>query len=508
MLIVWTKALLNRFPHHMYRTIRTGTARKAIVIAAVSSSCKQLPKSLRELDMKTQGALDAAMKRPGFDASAGSIAVGSDQGLLIGLGDEHPTPASLRVAGASLVAALRHLDATGADIELQHTLAGPLKKTPALAAQALAEGMVLANWRQETWRGTAATGESAHGTLVLSSQDATTRGGLRRGVVLGDGSNEARRLGSTPPNIASPAWVASQARSMARKLGMQCSVLSAPKLRDMGMGGLTAVGMGSDHPPCLVHLKWKPKKATTKARLALVGKTVTYDTGGYSLKISNGMKGMKYDMCGGAAVLGAMQTIATLKLPVEVHAVLPCAENMVSARAYRPDDIITLYNGVTVEVTNTDAEGRLVLGDALAWTCKHIKPTSVVDIATLTGGVVVALGEWCAGLWCGDRSLRSLVQAAGDASGEQVWRMPLWKEHKDFMRARHADIWNSGPKRDGHPIQGAAFLSYFVDEALPWAHIDIAGPATSDTKTDLCVAGPTGFGSRLLTEMAAGVAKG
>jgi leucyl aminopeptidase len=179
---------------------------------------------------------------------------------------------------------------------------------------------------------------------------------------------------------------------------------------------------------------------------------------------------------------------------------------MVSARAYRPDDIITLYNGVTVEVTNTDAEGRLVLGDALAWTCKHIKPTSVVDIATLTGGVVVALGEWCAGLWCGDRSLRSLVRDAGDASGEQVWWMPLWKEHKDFMRARHADIWNSGPKRDGHPIQGAAFLSYFVDEALPWAHIDIAGPATSDTKTDLCVAGPTGFGSRLLTEMAAGLA--
>ena len=492
----------------MYRTIRTGTPRKAVVIAAVSSTCKQLPTSLGDLDKTAHGALRDAMRRPGFDASAGSIAIGSNHGILIGLGDEHPTAASLRVAGAALVRALHHMDATGADIEVHHAMTGPLKKSPAVAAQAIAEGMVLANWRQETWRGAAATGQPAHGTLVLGSQEASVRGGLRRGVVLSEGSNEARRLGSTPPNIATPTWVASQARSMARKLGMQCSVLSAARLRDMGMGGITAVGMGSDHPPCLVHLKWKPRRVTSKARLTLVGKTVTYDTGGYSLKISNGMKGMKYDMCGGAAVLGAMQAIATLKLPVEVHAVLPCAENMVSARSYRPDDIITLYNGVTVEVTNTDAEGRLVLADALAWACRHIKPTTVIDIATLTGGVVVALGEWCAGLWCGDRPLRSRVQDAGDASGEQVWRMPLWKEHRDFMRARHADLWNSGPKRDGHPIQGAAFLSFFVDENLPWAHIDIAGPATSDTKTDLCAAGPTGFGARLLTETVANLATG
>ncbi len=491
----------------MYRTIRTGTPRKAVIIAAAPQGKQQLPRALSEADAMADGQLKHAWQRPDFTAAEASVAVGGPRGILIGLGDQPPTLPMLRRAGAALVKTLHRMDATGVQIELHHTLTGPLAKTPDLAAQALAEGMVLANWRQETWRGAAASGEAASGTLVLGSGHSEVRGGLRRGVILGDAANEARRLGSTPPNIASPAWIATQARSMARKLGMSCSVLNAAKLRDLGMGGITAVGSGSDQPPCLVHLKWKPKSAASKARLVLVGKTITYDTGGYSLKMSNGMKGMKYDMCGGAGVLGAMQATASLKIPVEVHAVLPCAENMVSARSYRPDDIIKLYNGVTVEITNTDAEGRLVLGDALSWSCKHLKPTHIIDMATLTGGVVVALGEWCAGIWCGNQDLRSQIQDAGDACGEQVWRMPLWKEHRDFMRANHADIWNSGPKRDGHPIQGAAFLSYFVDESIPWAHIDIAGPATSATDTPLCVAGPTGFGTRLLAETAAGLAR-
>ena len=487
----------------MYRTIRTGSPRRSVTVAGITSSAKQLPASLKSLNEKCGGGLEAARTRPGFSGEAGQMSVGSESAILIGLGDDAPTPNSLRIAGAKLVATLHTMGASAANIEVAGCLSGPLGKKPAIAAQAIAEGMVLANWCQETWRGTAAKGNAASGTLVLTSREGAARGGLRRGCILGDGSNEARRLGSTPPNIANPAWVARQARSMAKRLGMRCAVISAAKAKELGMGGLTAVGVGSSSPPCLIHLCWKPKSAKSSTRLAMVGKTITYDTGGYSLKISNGMKGMKYDMCGGAAVLGAMQAIATLKLPVEVHAVLPAAENMVSDRSYRPDDIIEMYNGVTVEVTNTDAEGRLVLADALAWTCKKVKPTHIIDIATLTGGVVVALGEWCSGLWCKDVGLRRALQDAGDACGEQVWRMPLWKEHRDFMRARHADIWNSGPKRDGHPIQGAAFLSYFVDADIPWAHVDIAGPATTDSATDLFAAGPTGCGARLLAETAA-----
>jgi len=486
----------------MYRTIRTGSPRTAVTVAAISSKAKRLPASLKAANEACGGGLEAARTRPGFSAGAGEISVGSERAILIGLGDATPTRATLRTAGGRLVSALHAMGASAARIDVAPHLSGPLKGSPA-AAQAIAEGMVLANWRQESWRGSAASGDAASGTLVLTSPHGASRGGLRRGCILAEGSNEARRLGSTPPNLATPAWIAKQARAMARRLGMQCAVISANKARELGMGGLTAVGQGSQQPPCLVHLTWKPRGASGGPRLALVGKTITYDTGGYSLKISNGMKGMKYDMCGGAAVLGAMQAIASLKLPIEVHAVLPCAENMVSERAYRPDDIISMYNDVTVEVTNTDAEGRLVLADALAWTCRKIKPTHVVDIATLTGGVVVALGAWCAGLWCRDTGLRSALGRVGDDAGEQVWRMPLWKEHRAFMRSEHADIWNSGPKRDGHPIQGAAFLSYFVDPDIPWAHIDIAGPATTDTATDLHQAGPTGFGARLLAECAA-----
>ncbi len=487
----------------MYKTIRTGSPRQCVTVAFATSTAKRMPEALKALDASCGGGMSNAWRRPGFSRSAGAVSIGDEHSILVGLGEHPPTPTSLRSAGGSLVAALARFGASGARIEVAGHLAGTLKDQHAAAAQAVAEGMVVANWRQETWRGTAAQGDAASGSLVLTSSNGAARGGLRRGCVLAEGSNEARRLGSTPPNVATPAWIARQARAMAKKLGMKCTVISAAKARELGMGGLTAVGQGSDQAPCLVHLTWKPPSARRGHRIALVGKTITYDTGGYSLKISNGMKGMKYDMCGGAGVLGAMQSIATLKLPVEVHAVLPCAENMVSARSYRPDDIIKMYNGVTVEVTNTDAEGRLVLADALAWTCRKIKPTHIMDMATLTGGVVVALGEWCAGLWSRHEDLRSRITHAGESAGEQVWRLPLWKEHRAFMRSNHADIWNSGPKRDGHPIQGAAFLSYFVDPDIPWAHIDIAGPATTDVATTLYQVGPTGFGARLLTETVA-----
>ncbi|MHC4794928.1 MAG: leucyl aminopeptidase family protein, partial [Planctomycetota bacterium] len=234
---------------------------------------------------------------------------------------------------------------------------------------------------------------------------------------------------------------------------------------------------------------------------------ITYDTGGYSLKLSGGMKGMKYDMCGGAAVLGAIRAIAKAKLGVKVTALLPAAENMVSDEAYRPDDIITMYNGVTVEVTNTDAEGRLVLGDALAYACDKLKPTAIIDVATLTGGVVVALGHFSAGLFANDDRISGAVECASQGANEKVWRLPLWEEHREFMRSPFADILNSNPKRSAHPIQGAAFLSYFVDEDVPWAHLDIAGMASPDSDP-VTGAGPSGFGVRLLQRFASGMAGG
>jgi len=284
-------------------------------------------------------------------------------------------------------------------------------------------------------------------------------------------------------------------------------VIDFKQAQRLGMGGLVNVGRASASKPALVILSHAPRRPAAAARrehLVLVGKTITYDTGGYSLKVNNGMKGMKYDKMGGMAVLGAMQAIAASKLPVRVTGILAVAENMVGGDAYRPDDIISMHNGVTVEVTNTDAEGRLVLADALSWACKELEPTAIVDMATLTGGVVVALGHFSAGYFCENDALRGRLESASLESGEKVWRLPLWPEHRDFMRGHHSDLINSNPQRSAHPIQGAAFLSYFVDEKVPWAHLDIAGVDSVERDTDLLVQGPTGWGVRLLADLAEG----
>jgi leucyl aminopeptidase len=490
----------------VYRTIRTGSSRTSTIVAAVGASPDRLPRTLTRLDKSVDGALSTALVRPGFGGKRGEIVFGDESAVLIGLGDIDTLDAqALRDLGGKLVKALHRAGVKAVQIEVATSIRAKVLNADTVG-QSLAEGMVLGNWKMEAYRGTAAKGNAADGVLMISSSDAATRGGLRRGVILGDATNEARRVGATPPNVANPPWMAKQARALARNTKLTTRVISATELKKQGFGGLTAVGQGSDSPPCLVVMEHKPARAKKGVHLVLVGKTVTYDTGGYSLKVNNGMKGMKYDMCGGAAVLGAMQALDALKVPVHVTGVLACAENMVSGNAYRPDDIITMYNGVTVEITNTDAEGRLVLADALAYSCKKLNPTHLMNAATLTGGVVVALGEWCAGLWCDDDAFRKTLERAADSTGERLWRLPLWEEHRDFMRSRHADLWNSAPRRAAHPIQGAAFLSFFVDENVPWAHVDIAGPATTDFALPTAAIGPTGFGTRLMAETAARLA--
>ena len=273
------------------------------------------------------------------------------------------------------------------------------------------------------------------------------------------------------------------------------------------MGGLTAVGQAGSTPPAMIIMDYKPKGTAKDDPIILVGKAITFDTGGYSIKVGGGMQGMKYDKCGGMAIIGAMKAVVDLKIKQRVVAIIATAENMVDTDAYRVDDIITMYNGVTVEVTNTDAEGRLVLGDGLAYGCKHYTPKAIFDMATLTGGVVVAFGGHNSGVFCEDDNLRKQVFAAADLSGEKVWQLPLWDEHRDMMKSNHADICNSSTAgRGAHPIQGAAFLSYFAAPnadptkpgEIPWAHIDIAGIA--DTKSDgpIFEKGPTGYGVSLL----------
>ena len=487
----------------MYRTIRTGSPRKSTLLVGLPTGTTRLPKPLVAFDEAHGGRIRQAMKSRMFSGKEGDVVVEGDDVLLVGLGDQNTIDLnSIRRLGGRLVRKLHAMDIQALDVQLDLTIPRRIAD-PESVGQALAEGMVLANWEVDFFDGKASTNEPASGSLSLGASCQEVRGGMRRGIILAESTNESRRLSATPPNICVPSWVAQQARAAARKHGMKCRVISFAEAKRLGMGGLVNVGIGSSNKPCMMILEHKPARPRPGHRLALVGKTMTYDSGGYSLKISNTMKGMKYDMNGGAAVFGAMIAIARLKLPVHVFGVLPCAENLVSGDAYRPDDIITMFNGVTVEVTNTDAEGRLILGDALSWTCRKIKPTAIVDVATLTGGVVVGLGHFCAGLWCEDAPFRNQIEEAAESTGERVWQLPLWEAHRKFMRAQHADLWNSGPNRNAHPIQGAAFLSYFVDDDVPWAHLDIAGVSAVDKRDDLHVVGPTGYGVRLLSELVA-----
>ncbi|MHC4989383.1 MAG: leucyl aminopeptidase family protein [Planctomycetota bacterium] len=484
----------------MYKSIRAGRGKDPLIIVAIHADQKQLPRSL-PLSTATRRVVQAARQQPGFRADAGELARADDRHLLLGLGKRAELKAeTLRTIGGRLVRGLDRREVSRARLELAAIDARRVGHD--VAGRCLGEGIGLANWRVDFFTGAATRQEPARAGLTVGASDDEIHDGLKRGLLLAESTNYARRLAATPPNICNPPWLASESRAMARRTGLGCRVITAAQAEAQGMGGLVNVGRGSVAKPCMIILEHKPSRPVRGRTLVLVGKSITYDTGGYSLKINNSMKGMKYDKCGGMAVLGAMHAIASLKLPVRVFGLLAAAENMVAGDSYRPDDIITMYNGVSVEVTNTDAEGRLVLADALAYACKKLKPTALIDAATLTGGVVVALGGWCAGSWCNDDSLQRRLDDAASASGERLWPLPLWPEHRDFMRARHADVWNSAPKRDAHPIQGAAFLSYFVDEDVPWAHLDIAGVASVDADSDLFVQGPTGYGVRLLTDLA------
>ncbi len=500
----------------MFKSLEHRHSRSPVTVIGVTSDATGAPAAFRAVP-----AVAEALKTPGFKADNGEVLAAGPKHILLGLGESRDlTDATLRIAAAQLVRALHRRSDKGVLLAMDAAVPGAARaakgapahaSAPASASataesrgRAFGEGLAIGNWRFDDFDGRATKRKPRLGALDVDATTADFARGLEHGLLLGRAVNTARTLGATPPNVCNPPWIAAQARRIARESGLRCTVIDHAKAKKMGMGGLTTVGHGSDSKSCLVHLVHKPGKIARAAkgkRLVLVGKTLTYDTGGYSLKVNNGMKGMKYDKLGGMAVIGAMQAIAALKLPIEVHALLAAAENMVSGDSMRPDDIITMYNGVSVEITNTDAEGRLVLADAISYAEKDLEATTIIDLATLTGGVVVALGHFCAGYFSNSEALSAKVEAASRQSGEKLWKLPLWEEHRDFMRGHHADIINSNPVRSAHPIQGAAFLSYFVDPKTPWAHIDIAGVGNTDSNGELMSAGPTGWGVRLLADL-------
>ncbi|HEY7213548.1 MAG TPA: leucyl aminopeptidase [Thermoanaerobaculia bacterium] len=298
----------------------------------------------------------------------------------------------------------------------------------------------------------------------------------------------ARDLANSPANEANPAWMEDQARELAESRGLGLMVLGADELAARGMGGLLAVGSGSAHEPRLVRLQW----GETGPRVALVGKGVTFDTGGISIKPAADMDEMKYDKSGACAVIAVARAAADLALPVRLSVYAPLAENMLSANAYRPSDIVRCYNGKTVEITNTDAEGRMILADAMAWAAED-RPEALVEFSTLTGACVVALGHQAAGLFTPHDGLAGELLAAAAEDGERLWRLPLYPEYLEEMKGTHADLRNAAGRWGGAGL-AAAFLSQFVGGVERWAHLDIAGMANVKPENGHTLAGATGFG--------------
>ena len=433
------------------------------------------------------------LQRPEFSGEQGSFVDDyskTGRTFIVGLGKKQDVaPSTFRIAGAVVGRKLASLKCKHAQIT---STISNLE-----SAAAFSESIGLLAWNYTGLRGTA-TKQKTLLPLTISSSDSQFTKGLKKGLQIAESVNLSRTVSMTPPNIATPLWISKKATQIAKQTGMKCTIFQGRALQKEELTGLLQVGKASENPPCLIRIEYRPKGAKGKP-VVLVGKTVTYDTGGLTLKVNNGMVGMKGDKDGGCAVLGAMHAIATVIKPnFPVIGLLSAAENSVSGNAYRPDDVIRFRNGVTVEVTNTDAEGRLVLADALCFACDCENPRCIVDLATLTGGVVTALGKFFAGYFCEDTKLRDKLEASANATGEKIWRLPVTQEYRDMLKSPIADIINSNPNRQAHPIQGAAFLSYFVDEEIPWAHIDIAGTHRSSSDKGAFIEGPNGFGVRLL----------
>ena len=417
--------------------------------------------------------------------------------LLVGCGEKAKFDASaMRRAGGVIVRALKPKGILSAAIRLKgNTL------TPEMLA-ALAEGALLGGFEPDRYKTEKQNGARPFESLTISipEESAEMAAALARGRAVGESQNYTRALVNEPGNLLTPLKMAAHARELAAECGLECEILDEPRMRQLGFGTLLGVSMGSAEPPVMIVLKYRPEAAPASTdHLALIGKGVTFDTGGISIKPSDGMEKMKYDMAGAAAVLGAMRAIAALKPAIPVTALAPCVENMPGHKAQRPGDIVTSYQGKTVEVLNTDAEGRLILADALTYAARQ-GCTHLVNAATLTGAIAVALGYVYAGVFSNNEALQQRVLEASRAAGERMWPMPMDEDYKELLKSAFADVANIGG-RWGGSISAAKFLEEFV-EGKPWVHLDIAGTAWLEEAKPFMAKGPTGLPVRTFVQLA------
>ena len=483
-----------------------------ILSVGLFEGSKRVPKEYARLDEATGGAMREVLRLGDFKGKANETAilyshgrVGCRRVLLVGLGKKNKIePAVLRQAAGTAARSANKLGASRLGLAMHDVVKAKIDIKA--AGQLLAEGAVVGCYKYTDYLSDTNGNKKAVAMRVSIVEPNAAAAlklnrGRKTGTILGQGQNLARAVANKPGNEINPLSLGREAQKTARQCGLKCKVFNDRQLAEMGMNAILAVGSGSANKPRLIMLEHKGRatrgKAGTGPDVVVVGKAITFDSGGISIKPSAKMEDMKFDKSGGCAVLGIMAAAARLKLPLHIVGLIPAAENLPSQTSYRPGDIIRTYNGKTVEVQNTDAEGRLILSDALAYAAK-MKPKAIIDMATLTGACVVALGEHNAGLFGNNDALKKKIEKAADVSGESVWAMPSGSEYLEQMKSKIADLKNIGDRKGGS-CTAAAFLSEFVGD-VPWAHIDIAAVADTDTEKSWRGIGATGFGVRLVVE--------
>jgi leucyl aminopeptidase len=471
------------------------------LVVAVYEGEKPEGGALAEIDKRTGGVLTSLIETGELTGKAGETAYVHSAGdmkarriLFMGAGKlaDLNTDGIRRLAGA----AARLLRAKKVrSLTFLRRSQVPLGES----AQAAAEGAILALYDPDKYR-TSEKSEDHIAEMVLATSEGDPeelRRGVERGRILAEATNFTRELVNEPSNYMTPTELARRATEMAQTFGLEIDVLDEARMKELGMGALIGVAQGSAEPAKLIVLSYTPASHSDET-VAIVGKGITFDTGGISIKPADGMEKMKYDMAGGATTLGAMRAIAQLKPSVNVLGIVPATENMPGGRAQRPGDVVRSMAGKTIEVINTDAEGRLVLADALAY-ARKLGATKLVDLATLTGAVSIALGDVYVAVLGNNQDWIDTIIASGKSAGEKFWQLPLDTDYREQIKSEIADIKNVGGRKAG-TITAAYFLREFVEET-PWAHLDIAGTAWNDTTKPYLSTGPTGIGVRTLVRL-------